>query len=213
MLIPIHAEMTRKALDTIFNPKLLETVIRANQKQDGIKGQVGHSEFHFDNNKISESLEYIEDQRKHVIISIQHRDLVPARAAFGRLLHTAQDFYAHTNYVPLWLAQFEGRTRPSVDEIDPLDEKILSSSQLRSGKLYYPLELLSFVPVIKKPVIARLPRDSHAWMNLDSPVSGEKFGYAFLAAVKRTLVELEVIKGRLAEEDYEYFLQGQAGIP
>ncbi len=40
-------------------------------------------------------------------------------------------------------------------------------------------------------VIPLLPRDSHAWMNLDSPARGPGFAYAFAAAVKRTRYEYE----------------------
>jgi hypothetical protein len=133
MLIPIHAEMTRKALDKIFDPGVLDHVIRANKKQDAIKGQMGHSEYHFDNNKISESLKYLQEQRDSVFLSLHRKELGLAWVAFGRLLHTAQDFYAHTNYVSLWLDQFEEGAWPSVDEIDPLDERTLSHSRLRSG--------------------------------------------------------------------------------
>jgi len=208
MLIPIHAEITRKALEKTFAPKVLEIVIQANKKQDTIKGQIGHSKYHFDNNQISEGLGYLQIQRDIVIVSTDRKKLGSAWVAFGRLLHTAQDFYAHTNYVTLWLDQFNGGIWPSVDEIDPLDEQTLSSAQLRSGKLYYPLELLSFIPLIKKPVIPLLPRDSHAWMNLDSPASGEKFVFAFSAAVKRTMAELELIKGKLALDDYDRFING-----
>jgi hypothetical protein len=208
MLIPIHADITRKALEKTFDPKVLEIVIRANKNQDAIKGQIGHPEYHFDNNKISESQRYLQKQRDSVVILICQMALRSAWVAFGRLLHTAQDFYAHTNYIALWLDQFEGGICPSADEVNPLDELTLSNPQLRSGRLYYPLELLSFIPVIRKTVIPLLPRDSHAWMNLDSPASGEKFPYAFSAAVKRTIAELEYIKGILALEDYDRFING-----
>lgn len=211
MLIPIHSEITRKALEKIFDPKVLEIVIQANQKQDAIKGQIGHSDYHFDNNQLLESQAYLQKQRDAVILAIRQEKLKLAWVAFGKLLHTAQDFYAHTNYVDLWLNQFDGKTWSSVDTIDPLDNRILSNPDLRSGKLYYPLELLSFLPLIKKLVIPLLPRDSHAWMNLDSPASGEKFAYAFSAATKRTMVENTILKGSLSLEDYDRFIGGQAG--
>ena len=208
MLISIHADITRHALEKNLTPKVLETVIRANKKQDAIIRQVGHSEYHFDNNQIAGSQGYIQKQRDDIIFLVNRMDLDSAWKAFGRLLHTTQDFYAHTNYVTLWLDQFDQNELPPVDEIDPLDELILSNSQLRSGKLYYPLEILSFIPFIRKIVIPLLPRDSHAWMNLDSPASGEKFAYAFSAAVKRTVTELEIIKKILPVEVYTKFIYG-----
>jgi len=208
MLIPFHVEITRTALEKTFDPKILEIVILANKKQDWLRGQIGHSEYHFDNNEISESHGYIQKQREAVFLSIDRKELDLSWMAFGRLIHTAQDLYAHSNYITLWLDQFDDLAWPSVDEIDPLDDLILSNPQLRSGKLYYPLELLSFIPFLKKLVIPLLPPDSHAWMNLDSPVSGQKFAYAFSAAVKRTMAELEIIKGNLASEEYDRFING-----
>ncbi|HBG74433.1 MAG: hypothetical protein A2X25_14030 [Chloroflexi bacterium GWB2_49_20] len=208
MLIPIHAQITRKALEKYFDPKVLNTVIRSNQKQDTLQGQIGHSDFHFDNNKITESQVYLQKQRNAVFTWIEKVDLRSAWMAFGRLLHSAQDLYAHSNYVSLWLGQFDDFGWPSVDEIDPMDDLILSGSKLKSGKLYYPFEILSFVPLIKNFIIPLLPRDSHAWMNLDSPASGKKFAYAFSAAVKRTVVEFDVFREGLTVEKLNLFING-----
>jgi hypothetical protein len=36
-----------------------------------------------------------------------------------------------------------------------------------------------------------LPKDSHAWMNLDKPAAGALFPYALEAAVQRTVLEFE----------------------
>jgi hypothetical protein len=45
-------------------------------------------------------------------------------------------------------------------------------------------------------VIPHMPRDSHAWMHLDSEERGPMFEYAFHAGVKRTRFEFEtVMKG------------------
>jgi hypothetical protein len=53
------------------------------------------------------------------------------------------------------------------------------------------LEVLSFVPIVKRFVIPFLPEDSHAHMHLDSSKRGERFEYAFEAAVKRTQYEFD----------------------
>jgi hypothetical protein len=143
-----------------------------------------------------------------VFLSLEQMELNSAWEAFGRLIHTAQDLYAHSNYVTLWLDQFLDTDAPPAEDIAPLDERILTNPHFRSGKLYYPLELLSFIPWIKELVIPLLPRDSHAWMNLDSPARGEKFAYAFSAAVKRTVIELEIIKEKLPSETFIRFING-----
>ncbi|HQV63388.1 MAG TPA: hypothetical protein PKV19_05255, partial [Anaerolineales bacterium] len=67
MLIPIHEEMTREALGEHFSPRALEIIIAANRKQDAIRGQIGHDEFHFDNNAIEKGLRYINEQRGFVL--------------------------------------------------------------------------------------------------------------------------------------------------
>jgi len=68
---------------------------------------------------------------------------------------------------------------------------LVNSPELHSGKLYYPFEALSFVPFLKRFVIPLLPKDSHAWMNLDAPERGERFEYAVEAALKRTRHEFD----------------------
>jgi hypothetical protein len=70
-------------------------------------------------------------------------------------------------------------------------EELIHSPNLHSGKLYYPLEIFSFIPVVKNVVIPLLPKDSHAHMNLDSPARGKRFDYAFEAAIKRTRYEFD----------------------
>ena len=188
MLIPYHKAITRKALKEYFSPQALDEVIAANLGQDNLRGQIGHDEFHFDNNAFEKSYAFIEEQRGIVLTSLERKDVASARAAFGRLTHTAQDFYAHTNYVDMWLAKFD-ESLPPPAEIDPLVDELIHSPDLHSGKLYYPLEIFSFVPFLKRFVIPLLPKDSHAHMNLDSPEQGMRFAYAFEAAVKRTKFE------------------------
>ncbi len=191
MLTQYHASITRKALSAYFSPLALEAILAANLGQDNLRGQIGHDEYHFDNNAFEKSFAFIEEQRALTISSLQDGDASAAWATFGRLTHTAQDFYAHTNYVDLWLASFSDKTHPSPPEIAPLMEEAINSPELRSGKLYYPFEALSFVPFLKQFVMPLLPKDSHAWMNLDSPERGKRFEYAIEAALKRTRYEFD----------------------
>jgi hypothetical protein len=107
------------------------------------------------------------------------------------LTHTVQDFYAHSNYIDLWLSLHSNGSRPTPSILDPVDPSILASDALRSGKIYYPLEVLSFIKLLKPLVLPMLPRDSHAWMNIDSPEQGFKFEYVMQASIKRTVIEFE----------------------
>ena len=206
MLIRIHAEITQVALDGIFDPKVLRKIIQANLKQDSILLQIGHEEIHFDNNRIEEGLDFINKQRNLIFTALDELKLKPAWQAFGRLLHTVQDLYAHSNYVDLWLNQYAELPPPG--DIKPLDLESDFSKKLQSGKLYYPLELLSFVPPLSEFALKRLPHDSHAWMNLDSPASGSKFIYAKTAAVKHTKSEYDRIRKYLKEDILFRFING-----
>jgi hypothetical protein len=194
MLIQYHVSITRKAINEHFSQHALQAILRANLKQDDLlTGQIGHDEYHYDNNAIAASDRYIEEQRTLTHSALQNDNLPAAWSAFGRLVHTAQDFYAHSNYVDLWLSRFHnnGQTPLPPSEIDPLMGELVHSPGLHSGKLYYPWEVLAFIPGIKHFVIPLLPADSHAHMQLDSPARGERFAYAFEAAVKRTRYEFD----------------------
>jgi hypothetical protein len=206
MLQKYHIEILRQALGDIFSPAALTIVITANVNQDRVSAQLGHDEYHFDNNAFEKSYVYIEEQRSLVISSLQAADAMTAWSAFGRLTHTVQDFYAHSNYIDLWLALHTNGSRPVPFQVDPVDPAILESDALRSGKLYYPLEVLSFVKILKPLVLPLLPRDSHAWMNLDSPEQGFKFDYVMQAAVKRTVIEFEKTVKGLREDRLELFV-------
>ena len=204
MLIPIHEEMTREALGEHFSPRALEIIIAANRKQDAIRGQIGHDEFHFDNNAIEKGLRYINEQRGFVLASLLSPGVLSAWIAFGRLTHTAQDFYSHTNYISLWLDQHPG-TPPTPPEIDPVQKSLLRSPSLHSGKIYMPMDALYFVPFLRKFALKLLPEDSHGKMNLDSPAQGPRFEYARAAAVKRTQHEFDLLKKILPPDLFAKF--------
>lgn len=200
MLTEYHIEIMFEALSDSLSPRALGTMTKANINQDRLAGQFGHNEFHFDNNAFAKTYAYIEEQRALTIAALQTQNVVSAWQAFGRMTHTEQDFYAHSNYVTLWLERFNGAVLPPPDDIDPLDPDLIHSPDLRSGKTYNPFELLYFVRRIRPRVLRFLPRDSHAWMNLDAPEQGYKFDYAMRAAIKRTRIEYQKTLAGLSRE-------------
>lgn len=201
----IHREITSRALINCFNPTVLEKIIQANLGQDGLRGQLRHPEYHFDNCRFTEGRDYIRVQREIIFNNLKYlkrsnsfdykkEEIKLAWDAFGRLIHAAQDFYAHSNYVALWLAREHLRIanknqKIPVEKIDPLDPHLLYHSGLRSGQTYFPWDYLSFIRPLE-PLIKRfVPLDSHTHMNLDTPERGSKFPYAYVAAYKRTRYE------------------------
>jgi hypothetical protein len=200
-----HLAITAQALRGRFSETALEAILFGNTHQDRLAGQIGHPEFHFDDNAFERSAAYIEQNRTEVCSALIRGETLPAWHAFGRLTHAAQDFYAHSDYVPLWLDRFPADAPPPADAIDPLDAHLLAGP-LRSGKIYWPLEPFSWIPVLKRFVLPLLPRDSHAWMNLDWPERGPKFAYAYAAAVKRTVHEYERTTQNLPPELLAIFM-------
>jgi hypothetical protein len=190
VLKPFHLEIMHLAFDEVFSSRALEKMIEANVKQDRLLGLIGHDEYHFDNNAFEKSYAYIEEQRALTVSGLMANDAPSAWAAFGRLTHTAQDFYAHSNYIELWLSCQPDDAIPTPSEVDPFDPDLINSPALRSGKVYL-LEGLTLIPLLKPLVMPFLPRDAHAWMNHDAPERGSNFKYAFQAALNRTVVEFE----------------------
>jgi hypothetical protein len=199
MLRPFHIKMMHLALDDVFSAPALEKIIQANVHQDRLRGQIGHDEYHFDNNAFEKSYAYMEEQRALTVSSLVANDAPLAWSAFGRLTHTAQDFYAHSNYIDLWLAFQPDGALPTPPEVTPMDPDLINTPALRSGKVYV-LELLTLIPFLRPFVMPLLPRDAHGWMNLDSPDRGPNFRYAFQAAVKRTKIEFEKTTKDLPED-------------
>lgn len=205
MLTSYHLEILQKSLGKKVSVRALDAICKANIAQDALRGQFGHDEYHFDNNAFAASYAYIEEKRALIQPALAEGRVESAWAAFGRLSHTAQDFYAHSNYLRLWFAQFDEENAPPVPEVAHADPAFLQHPELRSGKLYYPLELLSYIPALKKYILPLLPHDSHAWMNLDSPEQGVLFDYAIAAAVKRTHAEWEKSTASLTKSQLALF--------
>lgn len=205
MLVHVHEEMTREALSPHLSPRALEIIVAANLKQDSWRGQIGHDEFHYDNNAIEKGNRYINEQRGYALAALMASGVLSAWIAFGRLLHTAQDFYSHTNYISIWLGQHEGAPLSPL-EIDPVQKDILRSPGLHSGKIYLPMDALYFVPFLREFSLKLLPSDSHGRMNLDSPQQGPNFAYARAAAVKRTQYEFGILQKLITPDMLERFV-------
>jgi hypothetical protein len=201
----VHAEITRRALSQSFSAPALKLIIAANIRVDALWNQVRRDELHFDNNSFLQSRAYIVQQRALIAPALKLGIVIDAWRAFGRLTHTAQDFYAHSNYVDLWLACQAGGMVPAPAEIDPVDDALVESPALRSGRSYLPFGALSFVPGLGRLILPLLPRDSHARMNLDSSARGPLFDYAFQAAVKRTRYEYQAVAFQLTEAELARF--------
>lgn len=143
-----------------------------------------HDPIHFDGSTFVSGFAYIASQENLLLDAINKQDYQAAQKALGRITHSWQDFYSHSNYVQLWIEK-TGETE--VSAIVPNDLDIINHSSLASGKNYGLIELLAMIPIISDCLESRIPADSHAKMNLDSPKSGKYFHFAYQVALKKTV--------------------------
>jgi len=188
-----HKEITQKVLQKYFSQDSLDQIIRANLQQDRIKNQFGHDYIHFDGSAFAEGFSYIQEQETILFKSIEDSYFETAWAATGRILHSWQDFYSHSNYVQLW-KQDSDCLAP--EDIDHNDLKTINSPALQSGKNYGLIEFFALIPGLSRIIKPLMPEDSHAKMNLDSPKSGQFFQYAYIAAERRTKHIVDALLGQ-----------------
>lgn len=186
MLANYHVAVLTEALGQYFSPGALQEIVAANLGQDSPFNLL-RSVIHFDNSLITEGLAYIEEQ--HSLIA-RAEDPHVMRAAFGRLSHTAQDFYSHSNYVGLWLKANGGLENSRPEGINGADPASLNSPDLRSGYFYMWRDWIYYIPLLANVTRKYLVfPNSHEAMHLDSPDRGPRFPYSIVAAKQRTLAE------------------------
>lgn len=115
-----HITMTQTVLSTRVSENALQTIVAANIAQDDWRGQVGHPEFHFDDSALAKGNDYIKKQRQIARTALPDGDVQTAREAFGRQLHSAQDFYAHSNYVHLWVLKYLSAEEYNTARVHPV---------------------------------------------------------------------------------------------
>jgi len=214
MLKTYHTEICQRALGAIFSPKALTEIITSNLAQDGLLGQIGHPEFHFDDNAFHASYAYMDRQYQIVLDTIKSGkgslstiskiDMTPAWKAFGRLTHAGQDFYAHSNYISLWVDSHNPTELPPPGDVEAFQSEILNHPDLCSGNVYF-WDWLAFIPGLHGLAYHILPPDSHTHMNLDSPKQGPLFSYAIEAAIRHTSIAFEQISEEIDATELAHF--------
>lgn len=204
---PYHIQITRDALAGRFDPASLQEVIVANLKQDRLSNLIGHPEIHFDDSAFAASLAYLDQQRQQAVEALTARnDPAAARAAFGRLLHGRQDFYAHSNWVQRWCEARGGAALCSPAEVeicpDPLAEPELISG-VGSVRDFFLVRIPVFGGWIERRFVSPI---SHESMNLDHPGRGPLFEFACQAAVKHSRIELDTLLAQLPAQAIERLL-------
>lgn len=192
-----HVEIVRAALAGLFSEPDLQRIIRANLAQDRLATLIGHPEIHFDDSEFVASERYLQTQRQQAVQAAASGAREAALEAFGRLLHGRQDFYAHSNWVPLVVAERGGVARCQPGTV-PLCLDPTADTRLRSGRGVVWHYLAVRLPLVGGWIERRLiPADSHERMNLDNPRRGPLFAYAMDAAIRHTRLEWETLTAAL----------------
>jgi len=148
--LDIHAQLTQQANEGMLNDQQLALVILANLLQDTRQTE---SWIHFDNCAFPDGIEYIAGQWD-LIREIGDPYSTESLGAFGQLLHTVQDFYAHSNWIELHTNQSP----------IPVWDLVLSS---------LPPEIVSGTWFIGHPKRCAAGAPTHAQLNKDSADSAE----------------------------------------
>ncbi len=195
-----HVEITRQALAGQFDEAAMNVIIRANLGQDKLANLLGRPEIHFDACAFAAGEAYSAVQRSQAVTALVDRNDRPAAlAAFGRLLHGRQDFYAHSNWAALWVQKHGGLERCAPEQIEPCLEP-LAVDGLISGQGSVVHFLACRVPLYGRWHRRHLlPADDHEAMNLDNPDRGPLFPFAMAAATKHSRLELDRILSMLRE--------------
>ena len=145
-----HSRITSEANSGILTSEQLAIVIANNVAQDG--HQVD-SKRHFDNCCFAEGAAYIKDEWHKIEVETDPLTET-ALIAFGRLLHTVQDFYAHSNWIELHQSD------------DPIPIWDLNLNTLPSG-------IVSGTWSIGYPKNCTSQAPHHSQLNKDDPESEE----------------------------------------
>ncbi len=189
MLGKYHVEIVHTALGAHFSPADIEMITAANLGLDVLAGQIGHPEYHFDDSAFAAGEAFIRQQRQAVVDAVRRGDRAAALAAFGRLTHTRQDFYAHSNWVRRWV-ESQGGVEHCQPDATPLCLDPVAVPGLISGRSSIFLYIVHHLPLLG-PLFKRLymPPQSHEAMNLDHPGRGPLFAFALAAAIAHTRLE------------------------
>ena len=81
-----------------------------------------------------------------------------------------------------------------------MDEALIEHPDLITGQVYFGEAVMFLIPLLTDWIMKRLPRDAHAWMNLDYPERGPLFPYAIEAARQRTIYEYDLLAEHIKQE-------------
>ncbi len=212
MLARFHVSMTREGIGQQVSAADLDVIIRANLQQDSLRNLLNPI-VHFDDSRLEESQQYIAAQRRLAVARLQAGDRQEALRSLGRLLHTRQDFYAHSNWAKLWVERHGGLEAVRPEEIELCMDPAAEAGVI-TGKASLFWYVACRLPLIGKRLERSVaPKDGHEVMNLDYPERGPLFAYALQAATRHSRQEWDLlladVAARAGQQAVQFFLGGE----
>lgn len=173
----------------------------ANMLQDRPRNQIGRGYIHFDDSLFAEAEAYIAAERARVFTALSQGRRRAALRAFGRLLHTRQDFYSHSTWLHDWGATVPDLATQPADAV-PLCLDSRNYPNLISGNGGLVWFVLWRLPLFGRWIKANYPPapDTHEVLNLDGPERGPLFAFSYNAALRHTVVEWELVRDAFLAE-------------
>ncbi|XP_065895475.1 von Willebrand factor A domain-containing protein 7-like isoform X2 [Dysidea avara] len=124
-----ESSASRKRRKKRFSERV-EDIHKYNGKVDSKKGELRVAHAHFDSEQFRDGQDRLVRFRRTVSLEIREGRYHTARTFTGRMLHTLQDFYSHTNWVENW-ANEENSLRPYdvLGEMDMEIENVVSATE------------------------------------------------------------------------------------
>ncbi|XP_028656080.2 von Willebrand factor A domain-containing protein 7 isoform X2 [Erpetoichthys calabaricus] len=92
-------------------------IVRANAAMDFVSSTRSNPILHFDSERIQEANDLLFKSRKQIIDSIQAGDFKGAREKLGRVLHSLQDFYSHSNWIEMGFRKIHPKLLKSTEKV------------------------------------------------------------------------------------------------
>ena len=147
--------------------KSIDTVIKYNAQVDTEELRIAAA--HFDSEQFESAQKRLVDFRSSVQLLILHQssnrnyeeEYDNARKQMGRLLHTLQDFYSHSNYIENWVDEVQiihpynvlGQPGKVIENVAKLESPCLDCIKTGTSMLITLLDLMSFGQVIESTSI------------------------------------------------------------
>lgn len=138
----VHKRMNNEVLGKELSDQSLFAFNYGNIAQDASPATTGKNDHHFCNNLMGRSLKYTDQVLEQVKEKLEKPQLNDAELMrivkdMGARMHTLQDFYAHSNYTELKLAQNPNHRLGEIPLVNWDDIRNGKATDLRSGFYFY----------------------------------------------------------------------------